>query len=208
MTPWNKGLHIYTGGKRFEKGIIPWNKGEWIKKNCEACKKEFSVYPARGKTARFCSHPCYGAWRETIKLSDEHKRKIGESHTEEKHWNYGKKTSLSSRKKMSISHRGISESEWKGFSTTERHRLMRSRDYVLWRTAVFMRDNYTCQECNVRGGELQADHIKPWALYPTLRFAIDNGRTLCVDCHRQTDTWGGKTMYRATFARGVGDIYG
>lgn len=23
-TPWNKGLHIYLGGKRFEKGHIPW----------------------------------------------------------------------------------------------------------------------------------------------------------------------------------------
>lgn len=24
---WNKGLHIYCGGRRFEKGQIPWNKG-------------------------------------------------------------------------------------------------------------------------------------------------------------------------------------
>lgn len=33
---------------------------------------------------------------------------------------------------------------------------------------------------------LQADHIKPFA------FAIDNGRTLCVACHKTTDTFGGK----------------
>ena len=25
--PWNKGVHIYLGGKKFEKGRIPWNKG-------------------------------------------------------------------------------------------------------------------------------------------------------------------------------------
>ena len=38
-----------------------------------------------------------------------------------------------------------------------------------------------------------ADHVKPWALYPELRYDLDNGRTLCVPCHKKTETYGYKT---------------
>ena len=54
------------------------------------------------------------------------------------------------------------------------------------------RDNYTCQICGTRGGDLEADHIKPFAYYPDIRFELSNGRTLCKPCHRKTDTYGEK----------------
>jgi hypothetical protein len=59
-----------------------------------------------------------------------------------------------------------------------------------WRKAVFERDDYTCQKCGVRGGRLNAHHIKSYVLFPELRMDVSNGETLCVDCHKKTDTYG------------------
>lgn len=64
-------------------------------------------------------------------------------------------------------------------------------EYKNWRRAVFKRDDFTCQECKKRGGKICADHIKPYSLYPKLRYDVNNGKTLCVKCHRKTDTFGG-----------------
>lgn len=58
--------------------------------------------------------------------------------------------------------------------------------YKEWREAVYQRDDYTCQKCGQRGGKLNAHHIKSYAKYPDLRLDINNGITLCVDCHKIT----------------------
>jgi len=69
--------------------------------------------------------------------------------------------------------------------------LRRSLRYKEWRKAIFQRDNYTCQKCgDSRGGNLVADHIKSFALYPELRYDITNGRTLCKKCHKETENYG------------------
>jgi hypothetical protein len=68
-----------------------------------------------------------------------------------------------------------------------------SREYQNWRKEVFRRDSYKCVLCgNSKGGNLEADHIKDFALYPEIRLELDNGRTLCKDCHRKTDNYGFK----------------
>jgi 5-methylcytosine-specific restriction endonuclease McrA len=61
-----------------------------------------------------------------------------------------------------------------------------------WRKAVFSRDDFTCQICGIKGGYLEADHIKPFSTHHDLRFELSNGRTLCRPCHMKTDTWGYK----------------
>lgn len=79
--------------------------------------------------------------------------------------------------------------KWK---TTEAFRIRTSKEYAIWRKSVFERDNFTCVWCWKLWWKLNADHIKPFALFPELRLAIDNWRTLCEKCHRTTDTFGNR----------------
>lgn len=64
--------------------------------------------------------------------------------------------------------------------------------YAAWRTAVFERDGYRCAICGEVGGRLNAHHIKPFAKYPELRLDIDNGITLCEECHKEVHRKKGK----------------
>ncbi len=142
------------------------------------------------------------------KFSAEHKKNISDAHKKMKptekqlstlrtNW-IGRKHSEETKLKMSksmrgkphLKSRGANHPSWKGGITPINQKIRQSLEYVIWRRAVFERDNYTCIWCgDNRGHNLNADHIKPFAYYPELRFAIDNGRTLCEPCHRTTDTY-------------------
>jgi len=82
--------------------------------------------------------------------------------------------------------------------TPEAQKIRMSKEYRIWRKAVFERDDYTCVFCGQHGGKLNADHIKRFSDFPELRLAIDNGRTLCEECHKKTDTFGNKKYSTAT----------
>lgn len=100
--------------------------------------------------------------------------------------------------KPKFSMRGNKHWNWMGGKSkttkTARNIFMQTLEYKIWRRTIFERDNYTCQKCGVHGGTLNADHIKPYAYFPALRLDVDNGRTLCVSCHRATQTWGFKAI--------------
>lgn len=55
---------------------------------------------------------------------------------------------------------------------------------LAWREAIYSRDGHRCQDCGAMGS-LHAHHIDEWAMYPERRFDLDNGVTLCPECHAQ-----------------------
>lgn len=137
---------------------------------------------------------------------------------------FGKTHNELTRKKMSIkvlannAQRGkIGELShmWRGGVDSINRAIRDSHNMVVWRNGCFMRDNYSYQICNVRGGRLHVDHIKPLSSIileyniKTIEDAynckelwnIDNGRTLCEYHHKQTPTYGShqyKQLYSKT----------
>lgn len=101
-------------------------------------------------------------------------------------------------KKLTIQHRlniskavpkGEKHKSWKG-GAWQRNKIVRgSVQYRIWRSLVKERDK-KCVQCG-SGEDLQVDHIKSFSKYPELRFDVSNGRVLCFECHKKTDTWGG-----------------
>ncbi len=183
-------------------------KGGRVEKVCIECSKLYLVYPYRKEESNYCSRKCGNKSKTRAeKISITHK-KIGlrplvngqhpwlgkkrypETIEKVRRSNLGKKASLETRIKMRLSaKRGKYNNMWKGGLTSMAEKVRKSLEYRLWREAVFKRDDWTCQECKVRGEKLNAHHIKPFAWFPELRFAIDNGITLCVGCHKKTDTY-------------------
>lgn len=110
-------------------------------------------------------------------LSQETKDKIRKSHI-------GKRIPLEVRIKMGS--KGKKNPSYIDGRTPANKLARHTTEYRLWITSVFERDNWTCQMCHTRGGDIHAHHIKPFAKYPELRTSIENGLTLCKKCHRIT----------------------
>ena len=156
---------------RFVKGHSPWNKGEWIKKICPACSQEFSVKPSLARV-RCCSKSCAQKGKPSP-------------------WK-GKKASSETRAKQRIAKlglRGPAHWNWRGGNRPSRKIEMGRDEYIRWRSAVFVRDDFTCQSCGSRGCVLHAHHILTWSSHPDKRFDVGNGMTLCVSCHWRTESF-------------------
>lgn len=78
------------------------------------------------------------------------------------------------------------------------HVLRTSQEYKVWRKSIFERDKYSCSECGNTKDRLHAHHIKhlnkifidnDFDIDKTLKSKIfndiNNGITLCADCHRK-----------------------
>ena len=152
---------------------------------------------------------------KTYKRTPEQREKMSKAHIGKKHLvetrikmsnaRIGIKLSQETKDKISKQQFGKNNPNWKGGITILNQLVRTCYKYRQWRSDVFTRDSYTCQFCGIRGGvELNADHIKPLTIIlkenniTTIEDAlvceelwnINNGRTLCVQCHRTTDTYG------------------
>jgi hypothetical protein len=176
---------------QFKKGLIPWNKTAGVHINCKHCGKDMRIEPNQVGRKKFCSKSCFFAGRELKSL-------FQPGHPDfvpaEKRGH-----SVETRQKISALQRenyksGPDHPNWQGGLRTARKVAMGQYPYRDWRNAVFVRDNWTCQLCQIRGGYLEADHIKPWCLFPDLRYSVENGRTVCRPCHRKLDTYGRRAL--------------
>lgn len=89
--------------------------------------------------------------------------------------------------------KGDKNPRWKGGITPIYKAIRASFDYEEWRKKVFERDSYTCQSCMEVGGYLHAHHILNFSSYKDIRLDIDNGATLCRECHYNFHTQFGFT---------------
>jgi len=84
--------------------------------------------------------------------------------------------------------KGENNPSWKGGVSPSDKLIRTGQNMEKWRTQIYKRDGYTCQECGNMSSKsnpviLNAHHIKSFKDYPKLRFDVDNGVTLCVECH-------------------------
>lgn len=96
--------------------------------------------------------------------------------------------------------RGKNHPNWKDGITSLTKKIRDSFQYRQWRSDVFTRDDFTCQECGRRGGCLHAHHKEAFAdimEFNDIRtyeqamdceelWNINNGITLCDKCHYLT----------------------
>lgn len=149
-----QGSNVWNKGRR---GLqVAWNKG----KKCPSISKA----------------------RRGMKFSEEHRRRLSESHK-------GYKMTERARKKigryMTENRRGQDNPNWKGGITSNNRRIRHQIEFRQWRDEVFKRDNWTCQKYKIKGGELHPHHIKNFSQFPELRFAVDNGITFSVRAHNE-----------------------
>lgn len=187
------------GKKGFQKGnkIGVGNKGRIRKPLTEKQKERLRVVmKERKEKLGFINSPesiqkmketrmSRGGWKQT----EETKKKISIAHKGIKKPpmtpEHCKNISLGKLGKSNYKIKGDKCHLWKGGITPENHKVRDSLEYKIWRRAIFSRDNFTCQKCSQWGGKLRAHHINNFSDFPELRLIVENGITLCKECHNE-----------------------
>lgn len=177
-------------------------KKEKIKRTCVVCGKKFLVRPSMEK-AKCCSRKCFVKYQKTHPNNGWIKKGSIP-------WIKGKKGIRNSPKTEFKKGQNTKEKNinWKGGITPLVGQIRHCFQYRQWRSDVFTRDGFTCILCgDDRGGNLVADHypkmfseiIREYNIKTIeeaenceLFWNINNGRTLCEECHRVIHKKNGK----------------
>lgn len=122
--------------------------------------------------------------------SDEHKLKISIAVSGKNHPNYGIHFSEEFKQILSDAHKGKmcgADNPNYNPNLTDEERIYK-RDTIQntqWTLSIKKRDDFICQKCHVRGGNIIAHHIFGYSVYVNARYDIDNGITLCKNCHAE-----------------------
>lgn len=158
------------------------------KLECTNCGDEFErkAHEVKGhKVGNFCSRSCWDSYNSSTKGEKHHKytsvevscSKCGKTFVRQPH-------AMKSSKHYCSQECYIDEMYNDTLSDEEREKNRDYPAYSKWRKDVFLRDDFTCKCCGIRGGKLVAHHILNFHSHPTLRVDVNNGVTLCENCHR------------------------
>lgn len=154
---------------------------------CETCGNSFEVIPAQAANynARFCSIACKAVgtragnnsvcehcgttfYIRPSKMVRHNAGRYCSRQCRDDHWRIAPEAN----------------SHWKGGVSPLKYRGLA----VEWRNAVLARDGNVCQDCGLIDVGNHAHHLYPWRDWPCVRYAVQNGRTLCQSCHGKTYT--------------------
>ncbi len=163
--------HCYNCGQIL--WAIPSDIRKGLRKYCsEKCMWEFGN----------CTHRGEDHYRFGKTVSDEVKEKIRKTIT-------GTKTGPHSpewNEKIRQSHIGLLAGSkhpgWQGGITIENVALKAQRIYRKWSLDVRERAGNKCSVCGAKK-DLVARHVHGWRAYPELRYAVENGLSMCRKCH-------------------------
>lgn len=163
-------------------------KTKWKKVECAFCRASFEAQ--LHIKSKFCSHSCYAKSLigKRFKRKPEHKCICKNCGSEWFVYPCRKSSKFCSRKCKSTWSSGERSPTWKGGKTSDYNKFKASREFKLWREAVFSRDGYSCQHCGYKSGsgktiDIHPHHIFSASKFPDKRTLLSNGITLCAPCH-------------------------
>lgn len=168
-----RGVGKWMVGRKIPKDVVEKRSKTWRERYAKGEIKIWIVGKKLSESHKTKALRSLGKNRH-YKKSTEHKRKLSIVMSGKTPWNKG----------LVGFNAGKKHWNWKDGRTPINKAIRMSFQYEEWRNSVFEKDSYTCQFCGEIGGYLQADHIKPFAIFPSLRLEVSNGQTLCFDCHK------------------------